>query len=173
MKILNLVEKFSANCWRVDLTSAVAAGLCAGAVTSLINALYHPVNLRAYARVTILAIAAYLIIASLWQAIWGDLLKRMLPSWIVIAFYGSVLFVTVRLLPGVIKGWTDPHRVDQSLIEFISTEMAAARSVIAGLAFITLPITALFHYSGHIARAVRAWHNGPQPLSIRRSALKR
>ena len=166
MKVISTIEKLSANRSRVDLVGAIAAGVCAGAVRSLINALYHELNLIAYARWIVLAIAAYLIVASLSQRFWRDSLKRRIPVWILTALFGSILFVTANLMPGIIKGWHDPYRLEHSLWEYISTELAAARSVVIVLSFITLPVTAAFHYAGHIIRAIKAWHEGSEPLSI-------
>ena len=174
MKVISTIEKLSMNRSRVDLRGAIAAGICAGAATALGNALYHELNLMAYARWIFLAVAAYFTVASLSQRFWPNQLKRIVPVWLLTAFCGSILFVTGNLIPGVIKGWYDPYRLERSLAEYISTELDAAKSVIILLSLITIPITATFHHAGHIIRSVKAWHEGPAPLSILDgAALKR
>jgi hypothetical protein len=173
MKVISTIEKLSANRSRVDLAGAIAAGVCAGAVTSLVNVLYHELNLMAYARWISLATAAYFAVASLSQRFWPNQLKRIVPVWLLTAFFGSMLFVAGNLIPGAIKGWHDPYRLEPSLAEYISTELDAARSVIILLSLITIPVTGAFHHAEDIIKGIKAWHEGPAPLSILGQAAPR
>lgn len=166
MTVISTVEKLSANRARIDLAGAVAAGLCAGAETALVHSLYHELTVVAYARWTFLAIAAYLTVASLSHRFSPVRLKRFVPVWLLTAVFGSVLFVAGNLIPGAIKGWYDPDALERSLAEYISTELGAAWSVILLLSLITLPVTAIFHHAGQIIRGLKAWHEGPVPLTI-------
>ena len=150
---------------RFDLAGAIAAGVCAGAESAVIRALYHEVTLVAYARWTFLAIAAYFTVASAAQRFWPNELRRIVPVWLLTAFFGSVFYVAGKLLPAVIKGWYHPF-TESSLGEYISRELSAASSVVLLLLFITIPVTATFHYAAHIIRGIKAWREGPIPLSI-------
>ena len=161
-------DKPWANSSRSDLTGAIAAGLCAGAVRSLIHALHHELTLWAYARWTILAIAAYFVVATLWQRFWRGLVEPIVPTWVLTGLVGSMIFVAVILTSGVIKGWYDPSRVDSSLMGYILTEVKAAGSVFILLSLITLPVTATFHHARDIIRAAKDWHTGSEPPSILR-----
>ena len=174
MRVISTIEKLSENRSRADLAGAMAAGVCAGAVTSLVDALYHEENLMAYAGWIFFAIAAYFTVASLTQRFWPSQLKRIVPVWLLTALFGSIIFVASNLIPGAIKGWHDPYRLERSLAEYISTELDAARSVIILLSVITIPVTGAFHHAKDIITGIKAWHEGRAPLSILgRAALRR
>ena len=164
MKVISTAEKLPEKS-RVDLAGAIAAGIGAGAVTSVIDAVYQELNPMAYANCIILAIATYLTVASLAQRFWPNSLERIAPVWVLTGFFGSVLFVVASLMPSIITGWHDSFRLDRSLTEYISTEFGAASSAIIVLSFVTLPITATFHYRGFV-QAIKGWHMGAEPLSI-------
>jgi hypothetical protein len=168
MKIISACDKLSASNSRSDLIGAIAAGVCAGAVRSLIHALHHQLTLWAYVRWTILAIAAYFAVATLLQRFWRGVIERSVPTWVLTALLGSIIFVAVVLTSGVIKGWYDPSRVDSSLIGYILTEAKATGSVVIVLSLITLPVTATFHHARDITRAAKDWHTGSEPPSILR-----
>lgn len=166
MRLINAIERFSENRIRVDLWSAIAAGLCAGICTSLEDALDHSVNPSLYAKALILSTAAYLTVAWLLHLSLFQSVRRVVPSWLIIAFLGSALFVVMDLAPAVIKGWTRPHRIEQSLVKYLSNELYAAGVVIVFFTLITMPITALVYYAADIVRAARTWHDGPETPSI-------
>src|SRR5687768_9331647 len=146
--------------------AALAAGVCAGAETALVRALHHELTLAAYARWTFLAIAAYFTVASVSQRLWPDRFKRVVPVWLLTAFFGSILFAAGNLIPGTIEGWYDPNRLERSLGEYLLTELGAAKSVVLLLNLITIPVTATSHYAGEIIRGLKDWHDGPAPPSI-------
>jgi hypothetical protein len=166
MSLINAIERFSENRIRVDLWSAIAAGLCAGICTSLEDALDHPVNPSLYAKSLILSTAAYLMVAWLLRLSLFQSVRRVVPSWLIIALVGSTLFVVMDLAPAVIVGWTRPQRIEQSLAMYISHELYAAGVVIVFFAIITIPITALVYYAAGIVRAAKTWHDGPEAPSI-------
>jgi hypothetical protein len=148
MKYINALKKFSKDNLFIDLAAAFAASLCASSFTSLIRFQNRgQFNFLAYARFILLAAGAYLTIALILHWVWTGRFRRLLPSWILIAVFGSLLFVCLRLTPGIIKGWNDPYRSETSFLEYISTEIDAARSVIIVLSLITLPVTGLVHYT--------------------------
>jgi len=95
MKVISTAEKLPEKS-RVDLAGAIAAGIGAGAVTSVIDAVYQELNPMAYANWIILAIAPYLTVASLAQRFWPNSLERIAPVWVLTGFFGSVLFVVAR-----------------------------------------------------------------------------
>jgi hypothetical protein len=166
MKIVKLIEEFSSHRMRIELLSGLAAGLCAAGIISLVYALKHPFNLIAYARFVVMGVTAYLAIAALTYRFWRGSLRRMLSSCVLIAVLGSILFATIRLLPGVMEGWTPAQSSSIPLTQYISTEITAALGFVFVLILATLPVAALFQYAGHIVRATRDWHNGPVPLNI-------
>jgi len=109
---------------------------------------------------TLTALAAYTAVALFIYAVWTGALRRMIPSWLLICVWGSILYTVIDLTPGVINGWNDPHRMEPSLIEYLSTELSSARSVMFVLTVLTLPATAVMYYVVDIRDALRRWHEG-------------
>lgn len=166
MRITSGIEKQLASKQRVDLIGAVAAGVCAGAVRSGLNALNYNPSLWAIIRWTIIAIAAYFAVAKLLQLFWRDFQERIFPRWLLTAFVGSMVYVAAQLAPSVIKGWYDPHRVEASLTQYVLRELNSAKFAVMLFSVITLPVLGAFHYFEQIRKAVKAWHSGSPPPRI-------
>ncbi len=157
----DVVTKARGKPLQVDLACALAAGLTAGLLTSLINVLgEHRASLGRHVSFALTAITVYMAVALALHKVWTGTLRRIVPTWALIAVVGSVLYVVIDLTPGVIKGWYDPYRMEASLIKYLSTELSAARSVMVVLTVITLPVTATLYYAGEIISAVKDWHEG-------------
>lgn len=152
----------------VDLVCGLAAGLCAGSFNFLIHILKpHKFEVLVLLRFMLTAVVAYLTVALILNKFWKEVLRRMLPTWIPIAFFGSLFFVILRLLPAAVEGWTGPTVTEPSLVKYLATELGAARSVVILLSLITFPITALIYHSGFILIVMKRWHSGTgPPLSI-------
>lgn len=148
MRNSHVVTKLSKDTLIADLASAIAASLCPTLFTSFISFQnQNKADFFAYARYFFLAITAYSVVALLLGWLWTKRLRRIIPSWIIIAFLGSILFVLVRLLPSVIKGWNDPYNMESSLLKYLLTELDSARSVVIVLSILTLPISGIIHYN--------------------------
>lgn len=157
------VEKFVVRRLTIDLVCAFAASLCAGTFTFLIHLLKpREFNTLTYIQFMLMASVAYFAVALILHKFWKEGLRRMLPTWILISVFGSILFVIIRLLPAVIGGWSGPTVTEPSLTKYIATEVGAARNVMIFLSLITLPITALIYYAALILKAVKRWHNGAE-----------
>lgn len=167
MKLANTLVRMSGNSLVVALTSAIAAGLGAGAFRSVIHRLnQQQVNPLAYVKFMLTAVAAYLVVALLLHYLWYGLCERLVPVWIPIAILGSAVFVLISLTPDVINAWYDEYRGRISLSKYILTEFYAARDVITFLSLITLPITGAIYYTIRIVQKAKAWHNPNDPPSI-------
>lgn len=162
MRLVNAIEKFSENRRKVDLWSAVAAGLCIGMLRYLFHGLDHSESLSFYAGELIQAVGSYFTVAYLFNRV-GKVLPKVIPSWMVIASLGSALYIVVDLALPVIRRWA---YVEQSFAEYFSYELYVAGFLIVSLTLITMPITALIYYAGSIVRGLIAWHNGPETPSI-------
>lgn len=163
MRIISATEELFANRSKNDLAGAITAGVSAGVVRSVINALYNDFTLWACISWILLGVMAYLTVGILFRHFWRN---RILPNWMLTAFFGSMLFILAQAVPGVIKGWYDPYAVHQSFMDYILLELDATKSVVIMLSFVTLPITAIFHYAREIVRATKEWHDGSTPDSI-------
>lgn len=144
MRSINITKELPRDALPADMAAAFAAALAAaleGFLIKLLDKQYIPLPM--YIEYVLLALASYLAVALLLHRFWAGLLRRVLPSWILTAFFGSILFVFIRLTPGIIGGWYDPLRLQSSLFDYISTEISAAKSVVVLLSFITIPIAGL------------------------------
>ena len=103
MNIISASYERSPNRSRSDLTGAIAAGICAGGFRSLIHALHQELSLWAYVRWTILAIAAYFVVATLLHRFWPGLIEQSVPTWVLTALLGSIIFAAVLRRPGLLK----------------------------------------------------------------------
>lgn len=166
MRIISGIGRQLAIKERADLIGGVAAGVCAGAARSGLNALNHDPSLWAITRWTMIAIAAYFGVAKLLQLFWMDSQQRIFPRWLLTAFVGSIAYVAALLAPSVIDGWSDPYRGDGSLTEYMLGKLSSAKFSVMLLSLITLPILGVFHYSEQIWKAVKAWHAGSPPPHI-------
>lgn len=166
MKIISASDSRLASKQRIDLIGAIAAGVCAGAARSGFNALNHDPSLWAIIRWTIIAIAAYFVVAKLLQFFLMDSQKRTFPRWLLTAFAGSIVYVAALFMPTVIAGWYDPYRVEGSLTEYVLVELNSAKFPVLLFSLITLPILGVFHYFEQIRKAVRGWHSGSPPPRI-------
>jgi hypothetical protein len=161
MKSINALKKFSEDNLRTDLATGFAASLMAALFTSLVNLLsQNHLNPLAYIRFILLAVASYLAIALFLHRFWTGRLRHLVPNWILIAVFGSILFTYVRLTPGIIQGWYDPLRTESSLIDYLLTEIMAARSVLVVLSLITLPVAWSTNYilKNFLARSIDVKH---------------
>lgn len=158
MKLISSVEKSAKTSLLVDLGVALAVSITAALLTSLISMLnFTPrhTSFLIHAKLMLLAVFAYSAVALLLHRFWEGLLRRMVPNWILIAVFGSVVFVCADLIPGVISGWYDPLRMEPSLSKYIATEISAARSVVMFLSLVTLPVAGIVHYFDFIAGLVK------------------
>jgi hypothetical protein len=148
MKLKGIVSKPPLITLLTDLAAAIAAGLSAGLVTAFISAQSErKVNSLAQTKLILLALVSYLVIALLLHWFWTGAFRRVAPKCILICILGSLLFVTIRLTPGIIDGWNAPSlREKPPLSEYISTEISAALSVIIFLSIVTLPVAAIVTY---------------------------
>lgn len=164
MSVISVVEKFFADTSRNDLAGAVVAGVAAGALQSLMGSLFRHLSFWAAARPIVIGLAVYLSVGFLLQRFWRN---RLAPNWFLTSLFGTILFVAALLGPAIISGWFDPHNVYRSLMDYLSPELDSAGSGVILLLFVTLPITASFHYSREMTRAVKKWHAGSEPTSLR------
>ena len=152
----------------IDLVCAIAASLCASALTFLIYLLKpHAFDILVYLKFTFTALASYCAVALILSKLWVGGLRRLVPSWIPLSIFGSTVYVALRLLPALVSGWYEPSSTRPSLSRYVEVEIDAARSVIITLSLITLPVTAIIYYGDSILRSIRRWHDGAElPPSI-------
>lgn len=151
----NLAQSLHEDNLLAESTAALAAGLSAAALTLAFKLLYQPVPIGTYFRFILLGLVSYLLVALLLHKFWKGLLGRVIPKWLLIAILGSVVFVVLRLTPGVIGGWYDPLRLEHSFEEYITTEINAAASVVLFLCAIAIPTAGLVYYSFSIVRLLK------------------
>lgn len=168
------IESFSHNSVRVDMVSAAAAGggLCAtGLVLLKASTLgrVNPLDFSDVASFVLITAMPYLIAALITHWLWIKPLRRMIPSWVMIALLGSLLIV---LSAGTLSfytkavAWSDPTTMYETLEAFIADKVKDGLGVFVALSLFTLPITAAVYYAGSIVKAVRRWHKGAEPPSI-------
>lgn len=157
-------EAFTSNSKRVEVASALAASLGISGLVCLISAVDQdsPFDLRRCVSFVLLSVASYSAVALLLHRFWTGLLKRLIPIWILIAFFGSALLVSIVGIDTGIFFWKSPQRMERTLIEFVSVQMESLQILFILVLCITLPITATVYYAGSIVRVVRRWHNGAE-----------
>lgn len=159
---------------RVDLVSALAAGAglsLMGLVLLNISLLRrtNPMDFFDAARIVLRVTTPYLIAGLIIHWTWTKPLRRVLPSWLMIACLGSWLLVVST---GAWSFYTDavasnaPATMLQTLPDYLRDKMKDALGGFVVLSLLTLPMTATVYYSKSIVIAVRRWHTGPTPLSI-------
>ena len=162
---MSVAARLLADTSRNDLAGAVVAGFSAGAVQALISALFRDLGFWTGARPIIIGVAVYLLVGLLLQRFWRN---RLAPNWVLTSLIGTILFIAALLGPAIISGWYDPYNVHQVSMDYLSPELDAARSGVILLHLVTLPVTAIFHYSREIIGATKKWHAGSEPTSILR-----
>lgn len=150
------------------LIGAFAASLCVRVFEFSIHVLGdHQINLLREVKFSFIAVTSYLAVALLLHQFWTGRLKCMLPIWVLIAFWGSLLYESTVLVPTLIHLWNDPYRVEPTLFRFILTELEFTRTTFTLNFLVALPVMAVFHYADTIIEAVKNWHNLTQDsLSI-------
>jgi hypothetical protein len=155
-QICESIQSFSSDRTRVDLACAVVAGVSLpaaffGFLRISVLARINPPSLTRIATTILFCVACYLTAALL--VIWVKSLRRIVPSWMLIAILGS----TVLVISGGI--WSRPEILQFPLSE-LSEKLRDAVGVIIGVSIFTLPFTAAVHYSDAIVRTIGKWHNG-------------
>lgn len=152
MRLIDAVKKSPNDRLLSEVVAAFAASLAAASLTSVI-AFHneHHKTFFTYIRLYLIGIVAYVAIALFLHNFWRGKLRRMIPVWIMIPVFGSLLFVFLWLTPGIVRGWYDPFRQEITFSDYLSVEADAARSVVIVLSLITLPVTGI---SYHIGRKV-------------------
>lgn len=153
MRLSTLVTKFSTEQLLGDLGSASAAGLIAALFTVAGRIWFHQyILLRSVIWYLFIALITYLVVALCLSVIWKGLLRRVVPTWLMIGLLGSIAFVGARLTPGVIAGWYDPLRLEPSLAEYLWIEFSAAKDLLLMYWILTIPAAGLAYYGVSIAR---------------------
>ena len=150
---------------RLALVSALAAGAGLSLMgVVLLNVTFlrrvNPQQAADVARLVLIATIPYLVAALVVH--WVKPLRRLLPSWLLIACLGSLLIVVSA------GAWSFYMKagVLETLPDFTRDKVKDGLATFVALTLLTLPITAAVYYSGGIVRAVRRWQSGPQPPSI-------
>ena len=157
---------------RLDLASAVAAGAGLSVLgVVLLNASFlrrlNPLDFIDVARLVLIATMPYLIAALIIHWVWIKPLRRVLPTWLMIACLGSLLMVvSAGALSFYMKAVASSAPTLQTLPDFIGDKVKDGLGVFVALSLLTLPITATVYYAGSIVRAFRRWKSGPEPPSI-------
>lgn len=167
------IESFSRNRTRVDMMSAAAAGVglsATGIILLRVSTLgrLNPADFKDVVSLVLITVIPYLVATLLLHWLWIKPLRRMIPSWVLIALLGSSFIVlSVGVLSFYTKtGWSDSTTMYETLRAFVADKAKDGLGVFIGLSLFTLPITATVHYAGSIVRAVRRWRNGAEPPSI-------
>jgi hypothetical protein len=157
MRSTNVMNKSPRSDLLAALAAAFASGLAAALLTLLVKLLdgqYVPIH--TYVKYVLLAVASYSAVALLLHRLWPEKLRGLAPTWISTAFFGSILFVLIRLTPGIIGDWYDPVKLQSSLLNYILTEISAAKSVIVFLSLATIPISGVLYFVTYSVMNYRA-----------------
>lgn len=165
------LRSFSRNSTRVDMVSAAAAGVGLSATCLILLKAstlgrVNPLDFNDVASLVLITVMPYLVAGLVIHWLWIKRLRRMLPSWIMIALLGSLFIV---LSAGALSfytkavAWSDPTTMYEALDAFIADKAKDGLGVFVALSLFTLPITAAVYYAGGIVRTVRRWHNGAEP----------
>ncbi len=163
------IEDFSSSSKSVHLVSALVASVYLSHFEYNFANLGEPQPPFLYYKQMLTAVASFLSVALLVERFWRGQLSRMLPNWILIAVFGSLLYEVIAFTPAMINSWNAQlaQPAEPSLIDFVRKGIDMHRSALIINWLITLPITAAIFYSGIIARVLRHWHNEPEkPLRI-------
>lgn len=157
-RLCGMVEAASKCSLAIHLACALAASLCVSFFLCGTASMGEPQT--PYVRCAwhaLFAVMVYMIVALLIQRFWTGTLARVLPNWIPIAVFGSALYLSILIASATTGLWEAYSRLtkEPNLFEFIVEVLDKQRSVLVGLWFITLPITALIYYAGSIVKVVR------------------
>jgi hypothetical protein len=167
-------EWLQSNSARVDLASGVAAGagLSMMALVLLNVSVLRRVNPMDFidvVRVVLMATISYLIAALIIHLLWIKPLRRVIPSWLMIACLGSLLIVVSA---GAWSFYTKaaassaPASMLPTLPGFIGNRVKDGLAVVVVLSLLTLPTTATVYYAESVVRMLRRWQTGPELPSI-------
>jgi hypothetical protein len=146
---------------RAHLAGAFSSGLCVGAFDWLIgSASDSGLSLSRLTQSVLLAVAAYTASTLLLHRYWTGLLGRLVPRWILIATFGTLILIGILMTPEAIAQWGSPQRVEANLSEFISVRVEDARSVFILYALLSSLIMVTFHYAKVLIKTLRTWHHG-------------
>lgn len=156
MRLGNLAKMFSLEDLGSDLFTGFAAGIVAALFTSAVRVWFHGYILpRSVIWYLVLGITTYTLVALLLNMFWKAWSRRIIPSWLMIGFIGSLVFVLARLTPGVIGGWYDPLRLEPTFAEYISTEISAAKDLLLLYWALTIPSAGFASLSVSIVKSLR------------------
>lgn len=169
------IDAFSRNSLRVDVAIRVdvASGLAAAITLSLLAALLNLASTSAteydtqkdiqvfisiFLFLVLLCTACYLTPVVMLYLTRLERLKRFVPSYILIAVFGSLLLI------GSVAG----HDVVTEILfrselpfgEALKERLWDGLGALVGLSLLTLPVTCTVYYAGAIVRAVDRSHNG-------------
>jgi len=169
-----LIEWLHGNDARLALGSALAAGAGLSLMgVALLNVSYlrtvNPLHITDVAKLVLLATIPYLVAALVINWLWIKRLRRILPSWLMIACLGSLLIVVsvgaVSFFSKAVPSSASAGML-QTLSDFTRDRLMDGFAIFVALTLLTLPLSATVFYSGSIVKAVRRWRDGPRPPSI-------
>lgn len=162
------IERFSVHRLYVNLACAFAAALCASLLFYVVSTASDPFDPYRFFKYSLIAFSSYTAVALFLHRFWTGPLNRILPLWILIVVVGSLLNEIVGSIEWLPRAMSNPQfrAIYPTFNDFIWDEIGMIRSVFLAHSLIALPVTGIIYYAGTIVRALRAWHNRPEHLSI-------
>ncbi len=158
------IDAFSRNSLRVDVASGLAAALSLTTLVALLDSASNSPteydrqrNISLLLSCVLLCTACYLTPVVILYLTRLRLLKRFIPSCVMIAVFGSLLLICSIAGHDVAKSLL---RSDLPLSKALGERLWDGLGALAGLSILMLPVTCVVHYAGAIARAIDRWHNG-------------
>ncbi len=150
----DLIEAFSSNKLRVDMMEALVSGLLIGFLLCTTDS-DGSRHLIYCIEDILIALSSYTAVALLLYRFWHGNLRRMVPSWMLIATGGTLLCLVITFTPAIVNGWDGAPYVKPTLSEYTYERAKEIRSFFVLFTLLTLPITAVIHYADSVIRGMR------------------
>lgn len=143
----------------VDLLGAIASASCMAAITHMLHSNDGAYFQRLWVRDFFIALACYSAVALLLHRYWRGNLRRMVPSWSIIAVMGTLLFVNVSSLPAMVIAWKNHGGGTAfAFVRFAVAWVLSQTTLVAVFSIVALLVTSAIYYANS---AVRWMHQPP------------
>lgn len=149
--MLGTVARFCAKSYLFDLAPAFFCGLIVGALFCVARGEGEgPPPLSACAKDFFITFASYGGVALFWRYAVSQRLRRTIPSWVIVAIFGSWVCWAYSFASTSTTMWKALPYAKPPITSFIYAEIISMSKLSILFSFLTLPLSALVYYVRYI-----------------------
>lgn len=157
MSIADMSKAFYRKSLYADLTEALVSGLCVALILSIMNKAdsMKPLHLTDLIKTTLWTISCFFLVVLFLHRFWQGRFSYYVPRWVLIPMLGTMLAISIDVVPMAIAGWSYPYKPEKTITEYVIRWMKDIGFFFSIIYVITIPITTVIHHLGYVIEWMR------------------